>query len=148
MECGYLTASQHRTLCARASQRQLRLGRYFVEQGILTEEQLAEQLRAMRLHNCVSSGGLRAVVDNAMPNNRRAQRVHFFSGGELRQGPHVAMVTVVDISLGGVLVGLPDGSDDWQLDAEATVNVRLNDSGLEMVFDGVYPARRTVAVGC
>lgn len=51
MECGYLTASQHRSLCARASQRQLRLGRYFVEQGILNEEQLAEQLRAMRLHN-------------------------------------------------------------------------------------------------
>jgi hypothetical protein len=87
------------------------------------------------------------VVDNAMPNNRRAQRVHFFSGGELRQGPHVAMVTVVDISLGGVLVGLPDGSDDWQLDAEATVNVRLNDSGLEMVFDGVIRRAEPLLLG-
>lgn len=87
------------------------------------------------------------MVDNAMPNNRRAQRVHFFSGGELRQGPHVAMVTVVDISLGGVLVGLPDGSDDWQLDAEATVNVRLNDSGLEMVFDGVIRRAEPLLLG-
>lgn len=51
MQCGYLTPSQHRALCGRASQRQLRLGRYFVEQGILTEEQLTAHLRAMRLHN-------------------------------------------------------------------------------------------------
>ena len=87
------------------------------------------------------------MVDNAMPNNRRAQRVHFFSGGELRQGAHVAMVTVVDISLGGVLVGLPEGSDDWQLDAEATVTVRLNDSGLEMVFDGVIRRAEPLLLG-
>ncbi|MEE4202081.1 MAG: PilZ domain-containing protein [Halieaceae bacterium] len=77
------------------------------------------------------------MVDDAMPNKRRAQRVHFFSGGELRQAQNSAAVTVVDISLGGVLVGLSEGSDEWQLDADATVSVRLNDTGLEMVFDGV-----------
>jgi hypothetical protein len=51
LECGYLTPSQHRALCARAQLMQQRLGRYFVEQGILSEEHLGHCLRAMRLHN-------------------------------------------------------------------------------------------------
>lgn len=51
MQCGYLTPSQHRALCGRASQLQQRLGRYFVEQRIMTEAQLNTHLRAMRLHN-------------------------------------------------------------------------------------------------
>lgn len=51
MQCGFLTATQHRALCGRAQLLQQRLGRYFTEQGILSEAQLNEHLRAMRLHN-------------------------------------------------------------------------------------------------
>lgn len=51
MQCGYLTPSQQRSLIGRAQLMQQRLGRFFVEQGILTELQLNHYLKAMRLHN-------------------------------------------------------------------------------------------------
>lgn len=51
MQCGYLNPSQHRALCSRAQLMTQRLGRFFVEQGILSEQQLNHYLKAMRLHN-------------------------------------------------------------------------------------------------
>lgn len=51
LQCGYLNPSQHRALCGRAQLMTQRLGRFFVEQDILSEQQLNHYLKAMRLHN-------------------------------------------------------------------------------------------------
>lgn len=69
---------------------------------------------------------------------RRAERVNFFSGGELLKGERTVEVSVVDISLNGVLVAPPetDTGIDWQPGDSAGVCVRLNDTGLEMTFSG------------
>lgn len=77
------------------------------------------------------------MVDDAVTDSRRAERVHFFSGGELRQGAHGEEVTVVDISLNGILVALIEDKHRWAPSDPVDAVVRLNDTGLEMVFSGV-----------
>lgn len=69
--------------------------------------------------------------------NRRAERVNFFSGGELIKGERTEEVTIVDISLNGVLLASPDSGVDWQIGENVGLNVNLNDTGLRMEFAGV-----------
>lgn len=77
------------------------------------------------------------MADHTVSENRRAQRVPFFSGGTLRRGSNGEEVTVVDISLNGVMLALIESERAWQVGDSAEVVVRLNDTGLEMVFSGV-----------
>ncbi len=70
--------------------------------------------------------------------NRLAERVNFFSGGELIQGERSEPISVVDISLNGVLMAPPNSAAaiDWQVGDVGGISVRLNDTGLEMHFSG------------